>query len=385
MSLFENDPREARASSPEDLSPVLGRLAQGPTLVARRDSPFGMIAGLAGVGALGFFVFTSLSHARHGAMAQTVKPAYATQMAAQAAALTAAQAAGQAAAQASSAPPPAQSMAPSAAPAPAGSPPQADPSGRLHAPAMVVDIADPGAGPAAGAGLLASPGPAGGKPLSAADDKTASPEDRFAAKVAGMGAETTQATRLRDTALVAPQGTVIPAILETAINSDLPGFVRAVVSRDVKGFDGSTVLIPRGSKLIGQYRSGVAAGQSRAFVVWSRVLTPEGVSVEIGSPAADRLGRGGLDGETNTHFFQRFGGAIMLSVLSAGLQAAAGNTGNTNTAIVIGSPQQASNIASIALQKQIDIPDTITVAQGTPIRVFVARDLDFSGVAKRAP
>ena len=281
------------------------------------------------------------------------------------------------------APPPAGPV--SAAPAPGGPPPQADPSGRLHAPAMVVDIADPGPAGGASAGLLTSPGPGGGKPMAVGDDKSASPEDRFAAKVAGMGAETTQATRLRDTALVAPQGTVIPAILETAINSDLPGFVRAVVSRDVKGFDGSTVLIPRGSKLIGQYRSGVAAGQSRAFVVWSRVLTPEGVSVEIGSPAADRLGRGGLDGETNTHFFQRFGGAIMLSVLSAGLQAAAGNSGNTNTAIVIGSPQQASNIASIALQKQIDIPDTITVAQGTPIRVFVARDLDFSGVAKRAP
>ena len=110
MSLFDNDPREASASAPEDLSPVLGRLAQGPTLVARRDSPFGMIAGLAGVGALGFFVFTSLSHARHGAMAQTVKPAYAAQMAAQAAALAAARAAGQAAAQASATPPPAQPM-----------------------------------------------------------------------------------------------------------------------------------------------------------------------------------------------------------------------------------------------------------------------------------
>jgi len=379
VSLFEPSDRDRRNGA-DDSSPVLGRLASGPTQVARRDSPFGMIAGLAGVAALGVFVFTSLSHARHGAMAQTVKPAFAAQMAAQNAALSAARAAGQAAVQASTPPEPAPAAA-QPAPAPATALPAAtDPSGRLHAPAMVVDIADPGSPAAAALTPTSTP-----KPLPSADDKSASPEDRFAAKVAGSGAETTQATRLRDTALIAPQGTVIPAILETAINSDLPGFVRAVVSRDVKGFDGSTVLIPRGSKLIGQYRSGVAAGQSRAFVVWSRVLTPEGVSVEIGSPGADRLGRGGLDGETNTHFFQRFGGSIMLSVLTAGLQAAAGNSGNTNTAIVIGSPQQASNIASIALQKQIDIPDTITVAQGTPIRVFVARDLDFSSVAKRAP
>jgi type IV secretory pathway VirB10-like protein len=185
--------------------------------------------------------------------------------------------------------------------------------------------------------------------------------------------------------LIAPQGTVIPAILETAINLDLPGFARAVVSRDVRGFDGSTVLIPRGSHLIGQYRGGVAVGQSRAFIVWSRVLTPTGVSIDIASPGGDRLGRGGLEGETNTHFFQRFGGAILLSVLSSGLDAVATGGHGTSTAITIGSPQQATNVAAIALQKQIDIPPTITVSQGAPIRIFVARDLDFSGVVARAP
>jgi type IV secretory pathway VirB10-like protein len=277
--------------------------------------------------------------------------------------------------------PPAQAIAGAA------TDPVIDASSRLHAPALIVDIADPATAPAPAGPASAAVQPAG-RTGGVADDKSASPEDRFAARVSGTVTETSRAVRLTDTALVAPQGTVIPAILDTAINSDLPGFVRAVVARDVKGFDGSTVLIPRGSRLIGQYRSGVAAGQSRAFVVWSRVLTPDGVSVDIGSPGADRLGRGGLEGETNTHFFQRFGASIMLSVLSAGLEAAAGSVGNanSNTAIVIGSPQQASNIAAIALQKRIDIADTITVAQGAPIRVFVARDLDFTGVLKtRAP
>ena len=107
--------------------------------------------------------------------------------------------------------------------------------------------------------------------------------------------------------------------------------------------------------------------------------------MDIGSPGADRLGRGGLEGETNTHFFQRFGSSILLSVLSAGLDAASSRSSNaSNTAIVIGSPQQATNVASIALQKQIDIPDTIAVPQGAPIRVFIARDLDFSNVMKKA-
>ncbi|HEX6865776.1 MAG TPA: TrbI/VirB10 family protein, partial [Caulobacteraceae bacterium] len=144
-------------------------------------------------------------------------------------------------------------------------------------------------------------------------------------------------------------------------------------------FDGSTVLIPRGSKLIGQYRSGVALGQSRAFVVWSRILTPEGVSIDIGSPGTDPLGRGGLEGETDTHFFQRFGGAILLSVMSAGVQAASHNGGDT-TAIIIGSPEQAGRLAELA-PKSSDIPVTVKVMQGTPLQVFVTRDLDFSGVA----
>jgi type IV secretion system protein VirB10 len=120
-------------------------------------------------------------------------------------------------------------------------------------------------------------------------------------------------------------------------------------------------------------------------VVWSRLITPTGVSVDIGSPATDQLGRGGLDGETDEHFFRRFGAAILLSVMSAGLDAAVPAHNGSVNAVVIGSPQQASRIADIALQKQIDIPTTIKVAQGTPLQVFVTRDLDFSGVPAVAP
>ena len=87
------------------------------------------------------------------------------------------------------------------------------------------------------------------------------------------------------------QGTLIPAVLETAIDTDLPGYVRAVVSRDVRSFDGSKVLIPRSSRLIGQYKSGLADGQTRAYVIWSRLIRPDGVSVALGSPAVDFSGR----------------------------------------------------------------------------------------------
>ena len=253
-----------------------------------------------------------------------------------------------------------------------------------HAPAMVVDLSQ---APAAGA-TTTTPGTAvaqaGGAPAAGKDasDEKLSADERFSARIAGSNVDVAHASRIHDLSHTAPQGTVIPAVLETAINSDLPGFVRAVVSRDVRGFDGTTVLIPRGSKLIGQYRSGVALSQTRAFVVWSRVITPDGVSIDIGSPGTDQLGRGGLEGETDTHFFERFGSAILLSVMGAGLDRLADSGNSNSTAIIIGSQQQASQVASIALQKQIDIPTTITVPQGTPLQVFVTRDLDFAGVSK---
>lgn len=366
-------------------SPVLRPVGYGLTAVSRPQSPWGLMLGIVGTIILGMMVYTSLSQAREAAH----RPAVQTTPAASPLPVPS--------------PPssmPAIAVADSGAfqqglPSPEGLQPTAtandamaqEATSRLRAPAMVVDL-DSRSSPASDIGAAAVT-PAEPEAVRAAmrpgaDDVKMSAEERFAEKVAGNNADTARATRLIDPSLVAPQGTVIPAILETAINSDLPGFVRAVVSRDVRGFDGSTVLIPRGSKLIGQYKSGVAAGQTRAFIVWSRVLTPQGVSIDIGSPGADRLGRGGLDGETNTHFFRRFGASILLSVLNAGLNAASNNgNGGDNTAIIIGSPQQASNIASIALQREIDIPTTITVAQGAPIRVFVARDLDFSGAAQK--
>jgi type IV secretory pathway VirB10-like protein len=251
-----------------------------------------------------------------------------------------------------------------------------------HAPAMVVDFSQsPAAGTVTTTGTAVAQGGAPGAAKEAPDDKL-SADERFSARISGSNVDVAHASRIHDLSHTAPQGTVIPAVLETAINSDLPGFVRAVVSRDVRGFDGTTVLIPRGSKLIGQYRSGVALSQTRAFVVWSRVITPEGVSIDIGSPGTDQLGRGGLEGETDTHFFERFGSAILLSVMGAGLERLADSGDSNNTAIIIGSQQQASQVASIALQKQIDIPVTIKVAQGTPLQVFVTRDLDFAGVSK---
>ena len=151
-----------------------------------------------------------------------------------------------------------------------------------------------------------------------------------------------------------------------------------MVTRDVKGFDGSKVLVPRGSRLIGQYKSGVALGQSRTFVIWTRLIRPDGGMIELASPATDGLGRGGLDGDLNTHFWERFGGAILLTLLNIG---GAAITDSSDTSIVIASTRAGIDAGSSTLTSAQNIGPTVTVPQGSPVRVFVSQDLDFSTVA----
>ncbi len=242
---------------------------------------------------------------------------------------------------------------------------------RFESPGVVVDTTKGGA-----ALLPPTPGLEMGKGAGI------NPNDSFADRVSASENAPARAERIANTSFTVPQGAIIAGTLETAINSDLPGYVRAVVTRDVMGFDGRRVLIPSGSRLIGQYKSGLAAGQSRAFIVWTRLTRPDGVSVALGSPATDTLGRAGLTGKVNSHFFKRFGSALLLSVVDSGLSALRG--GNTNN-IVIRSADDARSAAGAALQGDMNIPPTVKVAQGTAIRIFIARDLDFSGTDSARP
>lgn len=244
-------------------------------------------------------------------------------------------------------------------------------SQRLRAPALVVDFADAQGPPAATATTAGGAAGGAGKAGSAA----LSGDEQFADRVGGAEPERAQATELRNRPTLIAQGVTITGVLETALDSDLPGFARAVVSRDVRGFDGSQVLIPRGSRVIGQYKSAVAQGQKRAFVIWTRIIRPDGVSIQIGSSGTDPLGRAGLAGKVDTHFLERFSGAILLSVISAGVN----SIGRPSTQVVIGSGADAAT-ASLSALIPTAIPPTIKVAQGTAIRIFVARDLDFSPV-----
>ncbi len=182
------------------------------------------------------------------------------------------------------------------------------------------------------------------------------------------------------------QGTLVPAVLETALDSTRPGLARALVSRDVRGFDGTRVLIPRGSRLTGEYRSDVAQGQNRALIVWTRLVRPDGAAIALASPVADTLGRAGVKAKVDSHFFTRFASAILQSVLAVGVNLASRPNNDT---VVVGLP--GATLGGIGggfgggfgFNQNNQVTPTLKVRAGTSVSVFVARDLDFSAVETR--
>ena len=192
-----------------------------------------------------------------------------------------------------------------------------------------------------------------------------------------------QARVLRTTGYTITEGTVIAGVLETAINSTLPGMVRAINSADVYSHDGSQLLIPKGSRLVGRYQSSVRRGQVRIFVMWTRIIRADGLSVLINSPGTDPLGRAGLEGDVDSHFFQIFGAAILLSIIDGGIEIGiemAREQGSGDRTVIQSQPRGINRAAELALQDSIRIPPTIHVDQGTRINIIVARDLDFAAV-----
>lgn len=192
------------------------------------------------------------------------------------------------------------------------------------------------------------------------------------------------ATRIAHPDLTVPAGELIPATMNVAMNSELPGMISAVTERDVYSLTGSNVLVPRGSKLLGQYNSGVVQGQSRFLVVWNRVQLPNGVVVTLNSPGSDGLGRSGLQADSvDRHFMERFGAATLLSVLGA----ATANVGvNSQTQFNSASQYRSAIAESLnqtaaqTLDQDMRIKPTLHKFQGVEANVFVAHDLDFSAV-----
>lgn len=242
---------------------------------------------------------------------------------------------------------------------------------RLAAPLMVVNNNQ----------VAASPGASqGANPVS--DDANT----QFLQQVSSQGVDVSQAMKLSPLNALVAEGSLIHATLETATNSDLPGYLRAIVNQPVYAEDGSQILIPSGSRLIGQYKSGMLQGQSRIFVVWTRLVTTNGYSINLGSPGVDNLGMAGMGADSvNRHFWARFGQASLLSLLGAGTVSVGGGDQSQQSGAGMYREAIASSFsqsASEALQKDTQISPTLETYQGKPVMVFVAKDLNFQNAVQ---
>jgi type IV secretion system protein VirB10 len=173
------------------------------------------------------------------------------------------------------------------------------------------------------------------------------------------------------------QGTLISAVLETAIDSTQSGQVRAIISTNVYNALGSQILIPRGSRIFGEYKGDLGSGQNRAQIIWTRLICPDGATIALDSPASDQLGRAGIKGRVNTHFGERLLGALLQSSIDFGVLAASRAVTSSN-GVIVALPSPAQSAGSQILQPPPK--PTLKVRQGTRIAVLVARDLDFSAV-----
>jgi type IV secretion system protein VirB10 len=223
----------------------------------------------------------------------------------------------------------------------------------------------------------ASPAADHATPLPTTDPRSASPLDELR-RLSPFGEA--RAGFLPDRNLLITAGTSLPCVLQTAMDSATPGYVSCLVSRDVYSDNGTVVLMERGTRVLGEYRGGLETGRRRLFVLWTRAVTPTGVAVALASPAADALGRSGFDGEIDTRFWDRFGGALLLSIVDDGVYAAAGRGQDLQS-----SARVPSDAAAIALQNSIAIPPTLRKGQGSEVSVFVAQDLNFANVYRLRP
>ncbi|KQW67029.1 hypothetical protein ASE17_20565 [Phenylobacterium sp. Root77] len=182
-----------------------------------------------------------------------------------------------------------------------------------------------------------------------------------------------QARPLGDLNMMLLAGSLLPCILETALDSTLPGQASCLVAHDIYSSAGTVVLLEKGTRVLGEHRAGLRQGQRRLFIVWTRAVTPAGVAIELASPAADPQGRSGMDGEVDTRFWDRFGGAVLMSVLEAGVAEA----GREIDRRWLSEP---SDAASVALRQSADIAPVLRKAAGAEVAIFTAADLDFTPV-----
>lgn len=189
------------------------------------------------------------------------------------------------------------------------------------------------------------------------------------------------ASMLGDRNFLIAKGAFIDCALKTRLDSTVAGMTACTVTRDIYSDNGHLLLVERGSEVTGEYKANMRQGMARIFVLWDRIKTPNGVVINLGSPGTDPLGGAGLPGYVDNHFWQRFGGAFALSLVDDVARGLTSQTSSGDSQFNFNSTGDASqNMATEALKNTINIPPTLYKNQGEQVGIYIARDLDFSGV-----
>ncbi|MGH8106538.1 MAG: TrbI/VirB10 family protein, partial [Arenimonas sp.] len=206
-------------------------------------------------------------------------------------------------------------------------------------------------------------------------------------------ADATSAQFINNADSLLVRGTYIRCVLETRIITDIPGFTSCIVTEPVYSINGRRLLLPKGSKISGKYNT-EDPKIPRVSVIWDRITTPNGIDVSMASPGVDNLGGAGIPGQYNAHWGSKLSSALLISLVSDAFKYAGEKYGPKTESVtsggeVITSPFQSNtadavqDLARQAVARSASRPATVTINQGTIVNVYVAKDVDFSGVVAR--
>jgi type IV secretion system protein VirB10 len=210
----------------------------------------------------------------------------------------------------------------------------------------------------------------------------------FGGHLQGSATPRVAASMLGNRSLTLPKGTAFTCALKTKVISAVSGLVGCQVQRNVFSDDGRVLLIERGSHVDGEYRvASVRPGTVRIPVLWTRIRTPFGVTVDIESPGTGQLGESGIEGYVDNRWVERIGAAMLLSLIDDSVKLViqnqanqSDNSGNGDTILLPSTTANTSKLAEKVLESTINIPPLIYQNQGGIVGIYVARDVDFSSV-----
>lgn len=205
----------------------------------------------------------------------------------------------------------------------------------------------------------------------------------LARRLRSVATPSTSASRIKNQSLILSKGTVIECILETRVDTTVPGMTTCVIPRNIYSMNGRVLLVEKGTRAIGEYQGSVANGLARIFMLWTELRTPHGISIPLNSPAADALGAAGMGGYVDFHWWKRFGNALLFSLISDGFQYIinTANSNNNNGDVTYENTEDGMDeIIREAMRQSGDIPPTLIKNQGERVSIFVARDLSFENV-----